>query len=110
MMKRGSTAGGSVMAVTAAKERTQTRLLLAQRRKPERDRAVIRAFLRALGVACTDAEIVAPVEAPIDVRFREAHFHLRKLRDHARGRDGYEQGTGVPQGRACADGGDPHDL
>jgi hypothetical protein len=98
------------MAVIAGQERAQTRLLLAQRRKPERDRAVIRAFLRALGVVCPDAELVAPVEAPVDVRFREGHFHLRELRDHQRGRDGYEQDTGVHQRRACADGGDPHGL
>jgi len=65
------------MAVTEAEEhatrredRPTTRLLLAHRMKPARDRAVVRAFLRALGVAFTEAEIVAPVEAPIDVRFR----------------------------------------
>ena len=98
------------MAVTAAEERVQTRLLLAQRRTPERNRAVIRAFLRALGVVCADAEVVAPVEAPIDVRYREAHFHLRELHDYSRGRDWQEQHTRVDQGRACADGGDLHDL
>jgi hypothetical protein len=110
VVKRDCISGGSVMAVTAAEERVQTRLLLAQRRKPERDRAVIRAFLRALGVAYADAEIVAPVEAPIDVRFREAQFHLRELRDHLCGCDWHEPDTGGHQGRACADGGDLHDL
>jgi len=98
------------MAVTAAAERAQPRLLLAQRRTPERNRAVIRAFLRALGVVCADAEVVAPVEAPIDVQFREAQFHLRELRDHPRGRDWQEQYTGMDQGRVCADGGDLHGL
>ena len=98
------------MAVTAAEESAQPRLLLAQRRTPERNRAVIRAFLRVLGVVYTDAEVVAPVEAPIDVRFREAQFHLRELRDHPRERDWQEQHTRVDQGRACADGGDLHSL
>jgi hypothetical protein len=102
------------MAVTEAEERATrredrptTRLLLAHRMKPARDRAVVRAFLRALGVAFTEAEIVAPVEAPIDVRFRQAHLHLRDLFDHQRGRDWQEKETWVHQARALADGGDP---
>jgi hypothetical protein len=96
------------MAVIAAEERAQARVLLAHKKKPERDRAVIRAFLRALGVAWTEAELAAPVEAPIDVRFGEAQFHLRELREHPRGRDGYEPAE-VHQRRACAHGGAPHD-
>ena len=96
------------MAVLAAEERAQTRVLLAHTWKPERDRAVIRAFLRTLGVACTDAELATPVEAPMDVRFGEAQFHLRELREHPRGRDGHEPAE-VPQRRVCAHGGAPHD-
>ena len=96
------------MAVIAVEERAQTRVVLAHHRKPERDRAVIRAFLRALGVACPDAELTAPVEAPIDVRFGEARFHLRELREHPRGRDGHEPVEGH-QRQACAHGGAPHD-
>jgi hypothetical protein len=94
------------MAVTAAQERVQTRLLLAQRSKPERDCAVVRAFLRGLGMVYAEAEIVVPGAAPIDVQFREAHFHLRELRHHLHGRDGQAQ-TGVHQSRACAPGEDP---
>src|SRR2546428_12825792 len=45
-------------------DRTQPRLLLAHRFKPARDRAVVRTFLRTLGVACAEAELVAPIEAP----------------------------------------------
>ena len=96
------------MAVLAAEERAQTRVLLAHTRKPERDRAVLRAFLRALGVAWTDAELAAPVEAPIDVRFGDAQFHLRALREHPRGCEGHEP-VEVPQRQACAHGGAPHD-
>ena len=102
------------MAVTEAEERATRgedrptmRLLLAHRMKPARDRAVVRAFLRALGVAFTEAEIVAPVEAPIDVRFRQAHLHLRDLFDHQRGRDWQEKETWIHQARTLADGGDP---
>ena len=97
------------MAITAVQERDQTRLVLTQRRKPERDCAMLHAFLRALGVAYADAELVASVEAPIDVRFREAQFHLRELRAHSPGRDGQEL-AGAHQSRACAHGGAPHDL
>ena len=47
------------MAATKAEDRAQTRLLLAQRTKPARDRAVVRALLRALGVAVAASEVVA---------------------------------------------------
>jgi hypothetical protein len=95
------------MAVTAAENRAQTRLLLAYRIKPARDRAVVRAFLCALGVTFAEAEIVAPVAAPIDVRFRQAHFHLRELCDHPQGLDGQEQNPRGRQAGMLADGGGP---
>ena len=94
------------MAVTVTEDRAPTRLLLAHRMKPARDRAVVRALLRALGVAFTEAEIVAPVAAPIDVRFRQAHFHLRDV-DEQRGRGWQAQEPWGHQARALADGGDP---
>lgn len=102
------------MATTAAEDRAprredraKTRLLLAHSMKPERDRLVVRAFLRALGMAFADAEVVAPVEAPIDVRFRQAHFHLRELGAPPRGQPWQEPDTRGPQARAWGDGGDP---
>ena len=66
-------------------ERPRPRVLLAHSLKPQRDRAVIRALLRGLGIACGDAEVIAPVEAPIDVWFRQAQFHVRELGDPPRG-------------------------
>ena len=95
------------MADIEAEDRATSR---EDRMKPARDRAVVRALLRALGVACADAEIVAPVAAPIDVQFREAHFHLRDLRDHPHGRDGHAPDTRGHQARALADGGDSRGL
>ncbi len=62
---------------TVRADRPRPRLVLAQRLKPQRDRAVVRALLRMLGVAFAEAEVIAPVDAPIDVRFRQAQFHLR---------------------------------
>ena len=88
------------MAVTVAEdctigreERPPTRLWLAHRMKPARERAVVRTLLRALGVAFAEAEVVAPVTAPIDVRFREANFHLREVFDRPCERDGQDQAT-----------------
>jgi hypothetical protein len=86
------------MADIEAEDRATSR---EDRMKPARDRAVVRVLLRALGVAFADAEIVAPVAAPIDVQFREAHFHLRDLRNHPHGHDGQ-----APDTRTLADGGD----
>jgi len=87
-------------------DRTQPRLLLAHRFKPARDRAVVRTFLRTLGVACAEADLGAPVEAPIDVQFRQAHFHLRELRAHPWGSEEKAHDLWVPQPRVLPDGGD----
>jgi Putative endonuclease, protein of unknown function (DUF1780) len=87
-------------------DRTRPRLLLAQRMKPQRDRAVVRAFLRVLGVAFAELEVIAPVEAPIDVRFRQAQFHLRELGGHPRGCAWQEHDTRVHQASTLADRGD----
>jgi hypothetical protein len=87
-------------------DRPRPRLLLAQRMKPQRDRAVVRALLRVLGVAFAEAEVVAPVEAPIDVRFRQAQFHLRELCNHPRGCDWQADDTRVYQASTLADRGD----
>ena len=103
------------MAVTVAEdctigreERPPTRLWLAHRMKPARDRAVVRALLRALGVAFAEAEVVAPVTAPIDVRFREANFHLREVFDRPCERDGQDQATRIHyHASVLADGENP---
>jgi hypothetical protein len=87
-------------------ERPRPRVLLAQRMKPQRDRAVIRTLLRGLGIAWTDAEVIAPVEAPIDVWFRQAQFHVRELGDPPRGCAGYAEDSRGPQARTRADRGD----
>ena len=53
--------------------------------KPEREKSVCRAFLRALGVTFTDHELIAPNQEPTDVAFRDARFQVRDL---LRGRQG----------------------
>ena len=91
---------------TVSGDRPRSRLLLAQRIKPQRDRAMIRALLRVLGVAFADVEIIAPVEAPIDVGFRQAQFHIRELGDHPRGCAWQAQDKQLHQARTLADRGD----
>lgn len=91
---------------TVREDRTRSRLLLAHRMKPQRDRAVVRAFLRTLGVAFAESEVIAPVEAPIDVRFRQAQFHLRELCDHPRGCAWQAHDTRVHQASTHTDRGD----
>ncbi len=86
-------------------DRTQPRVLLTQRLQPARDRAVLRTLLHTLGVAFAEAELVTPVEAPIDIQFRQAQFHLRELRHSPWGRDGTARAMRVPQPRALPDGG-----
>jgi hypothetical protein len=87
------------------KDRTQPRLLLVHRLTPARDRAIVRTLLHTLSVAFAEAELVTPVEAPIDVQFRQAQFHLRELRAHPWGRDGTAHDIRVPQPRPLPDGG-----
>ena len=87
-------------------ERPRPRVLLAHRLKPQRDRAVIRALLRGLGIAWADAEVIAPVEAPIDVRFRQAQFHVRELGDPPGGCAWHAEDSWGPQARTHADRGD----
>jgi len=96
--------------VTAPQDRPRSRLLLVQRMKPHRDRAVIRALLRVLGVACAEAEIIAPVEAPIDVRFRQAQFHVRELCNHPRRCAWHAEDSRVQQARTRADSEDLRPL
>jgi hypothetical protein len=61
------------------KHATETRTFLGNKAKPERERSVCRAFLRAIGVAFEEPELIAPTEEPADVAFRAARFQIREL-------------------------------
>jgi Putative endonuclease, protein of unknown function (DUF1780) len=56
-----------------------SRSLMSNPRKSERERMVVRALLRCLGVPFEDREIVAGEEEPIDVAFRAARFQIRDI-------------------------------
>jgi hypothetical protein len=90
---------------TGRKDGIQPRLLLAHRLKPTRDRAVVRTFLHTLSLAFAEAELITSVEAPIDVQFRQAQFHLRELRAHPWGPGGTAHDMQVPEPRAFPDRG-----
>jgi hypothetical protein len=56
-----------------------SRSLMSNPRKSERERSVVRALLRCLGVAFADLEIAAGSEEPVDVEFRAARFQIRDI-------------------------------
>lgn len=63
-----------------------TLLYLSDRQKPERERAVCRAFLRCIGVSFGEHEIIAPGPEPTDVSFHEARFQVCELLEKGRRR------------------------
>jgi hypothetical protein len=82
MMKNREREGLEVLRAHAA----DTRLFLTDALKPERERAVCRAFLRCVGVPFDQLEIVASVDEPVDVSFREACFQVREVLEVGRRR------------------------
>jgi hypothetical protein len=57
----------------------RARRLFSNPQKPERERMVVRAFLRCVGETFEDGEIIASSEEPIDVRFRNADFQIMEI-------------------------------
>jgi len=71
------------------KHASDTRAFLSNKMKSERERAVCRAFLRAVAVPFEEQELVAPTDEPADVAFRMARFQIREILepDRRRGDD-----------------------
>jgi Putative endonuclease, protein of unknown function (DUF1780) len=65
----------------------ETRTFFSNNMKVERERSVVRAFLRSIGVSFEDNELVAPSTEPVDVAFRTARFQNRDLLRHKPGYD-----------------------
>ena len=61
------------------KHASDTREFLSNKMKPERERSVCRAFLRAIGVSFEEQELAAPTDEPADVAFRAARFQIREI-------------------------------
>lgn len=68
------------------KHASDTRVFLGNKAKPERERSVCRAFLRAIGVAFEERELIAPTNEPADVAFRTARFQIREMLEQNRRR------------------------
>jgi hypothetical protein len=82
----------------------QTRAFLSNKMKPERERSVCRAFLRALGVSFADHELIAPTVEPADVSFRELQFQVRELlRGRKRGHDWRSKQAQYAEAQSVAD-------
>jgi hypothetical protein len=57
----------------------RARRLFSNPQKPERERMIVRAFLRCAGEAFEDREIIPSSEEPIYVRFRSADFQIMEI-------------------------------
>ena len=56
-----------------------TRTLFSNAQKAERERMVVRAFLRCTGIEFTEDEIRVGAEEPVDVTFRSARFQIMDI-------------------------------
>lgn len=68
------------------KHAIETRRFLNNKAKPERECSVCRAFLRTIGIAFKECELIAPTDEPTDVAFRAARFQIRELLEPSRKR------------------------
>jgi hypothetical protein len=55
---------------------TETRTLWSNEKKPERERMVVRAFLRCMGIGFAENDIISEERDPPDVVFRDARFEV----------------------------------
>lgn len=61
---------------TAAKENLD---LFLNKNKTNREKMVVRAFLRCLGIKFSETELVVGPEEPVDISFRSARFQIREM-------------------------------
>jgi hypothetical protein len=66
----------------------EAKTLFSNAKKPERERMVVRAFLRCIGEQFADDEIRIGTDEPVDVAVHDARFQIREiLGDRRRGRE-----------------------
>jgi hypothetical protein len=86
-----------------------TRTFLGNKMKPERERSVCRAFLRAIGVPFIESELIAPTVEPADVAFRDARFQVRDLlRERKRGDEWKNKQKRYADVQSLSDLGEPY--
>lgn len=74
--------------VKLREDAAEAKTLISNAKKPERERMVVRAFLRCIGVQFADNEIQVEMEEPVDVSFHATRFQIREvLGDRQRGRE-----------------------
>lgn len=82
----------------------ETRTLLSNAQKPERERMVVRAFLRCVGEPFTDGEILADQPEPVDIAFRAARFQVMDIvGDWKRGGDWRERERRYENAKSVSD-------
>jgi hypothetical protein len=57
----------------------ESRTFFSNKTKEERERSIVRVFLKTLGIRFEDSELIAPSVEPVDVAFRTARFQNREL-------------------------------
>jgi hypothetical protein len=86
-----------------------TRVFLSNAMKPERERMVVRAYLRCLGIPFTEDEIVSSNDEPVDVLFRGARFQIRDIvGNRLRGKEWAEREQRYHDAKTVADVMDPY--
>lgn len=82
---------------------------LGNKMKPERERSVCRAFLRAIGVLFIEKDLIAPTAEPADVAFHDARFQVRDLlRNRKRGDIWKNNEKRYAEAQSLADVGEPY--
>jgi Putative endonuclease, protein of unknown function (DUF1780) len=91
------------------KHAAETRSLFSNVGRAERERMIVRAYLRCLGIPFTDSEIFASTEEPIDVRFRTALFQIMEIIDgRKRGQEWAEREQRYKEAQAISDVVEPY--
>jgi hypothetical protein len=84
------------------------RALFSNPMKSERERMIVRAFLRCIGEQFSDAEIRTGKEEPVDVEFQAARFQVREtLGGRKRGLDWLERERRYQVAKSIADTAEP---
>ncbi|WP_119271587.1 DUF1780 domain-containing protein [Taklimakanibacter deserti] len=87
----------------------ETRTLFSNPMKPKRERMVVRAYLRCLGIPFTEDEIASSNDEPVDVLFGDARFQIRDIvGDRLRAKEWVERELRYQAARTVSDVKDPY--
>lgn len=87
----------------------ETRTLFSNPMKPERERMVVRAYLRCLGIPFTEDEIVSSTDELVDVLVGDVRFQIRDiLGGRLRGKEWAEREQRYQAAKTASDVRDPY--